>query len=102
MVGDLGANWTNIILNALSVVGLVAVGLLTWLNRKSLKTANGLPVGAQTEQANALSALTLAYLTRLLEQHGVEPPPPRTAVQEAQKIAAPLIHGELGMQVEGR
>jgi len=93
MLADLGTNWTNVILNVIALVGVIATSYFTWHNRQLLKTPSKTAIGTQTEQANALSALAVAYLAELLRRSGTDPPSAQEAIATAQERVDTLTNG---------
>lgn len=94
-------DWTQILVAV--VVGLpgTIAAVAAILNRRSLKTPSGPSIGRQVEQANALSAVTLAHSTRLLKRNGMEAPGAVVAVAEAEQEVKPLINGDTLPRGEG-
>lgn len=90
----LDTGWTQVIIALVTLVGTVITALLSRSNYRSLKTPSGPPVGKQVEQANALSAVTLAHTSRLLEVSGASRPTPHEAINEAESEANGLLNGD--------
>ena len=93
MLAVTSIDWTKIILGALAAFSNVTVVALGLVIRSHLKTPSGPTVGTQTEQANALSALAVAYLSTLMERQGVPKPDVHDAIVKAEEAAKPLING---------
>lgn len=78
---------------AAAIPGTIAA-VIAYMNRRALRTPSGTKIGTQVEQANAVSAVTLAHTSRLLRKNGVEQQSAEQAVLEAEEEVKPLINGE--------
>lgn len=82
---------TQIILSAITVLGNVAIVTIGLVLRSHIKTPSGTTIGKQVEQANAVSAVTLAHTTRLLKRNGGYAPTVDQALAEAADEAPGLV-----------
>lgn len=97
----LSSTWAAVLASGIGAIQVVAVTIATMLIRSHLKTPSGPTVGAQTEQANALSALAIGYLSAMMERQKVPKPSVAEAVATAEHEAGPIINGESLPQPKG-
>ena len=93
MLLALDSGWSVVLAALLGSIPATIAALGTWHNYRMLKTPSKKPIGAQTESANALSAVTLANLVALMQRHG-QPQVPHDEVLQRADDAVNSLPGE--------